>query len=203
MDAIEAMLGRRSIRSDFESPLIDDELIDTVLRCGAAAPSSKGAKPWRFHVIRDRAALASIADAMVGADGIEQFVPLDPLTHRKRETWESTVVESADTLRSAAVGIFVENLGEFSRSRRAVADVPRELLEDALLGYSLELLGIGAAIENLWIAATAVGLSAVFMGDVLVAEATVTELLGFSGDLVGVFALRAGAPPAGNVSHVS
>lgn len=194
MDAIEAILARRSERADVEGGAVDDELVAVILRCGAAAPSSKSARPWRFHVVRDRPALARIADAMLGAEGIEQFVPLDPSTGRKRERWESTVVESSATLRAAAVGIFVENLGEFSGSRRAVAAVPRDLLQDALIGYSLELLGLGAAIENMWVATTALGLSASFMGDVLVAEETVKHQLGLDGDLVGVLALRSGSP---------
>jgi hypothetical protein len=127
---------------------------------------------------------------MVAADGGESFVPLDPTTGDKRDDWESTVLESAATLQSVPCAIFVENLGMFSRSRRVVAAVAPDLLEDALIGYSLEMLGLGAAIENMWIAATSIGLSGSFIGDVLVAEEAVKRRLGISRDLVGVLALR-------------
>jgi len=42
----------------------------------------------------------------------------------------------------------------------------------------------------MWIAATSLGLFASFIGDVLVTEHSVARLLGLSGDLVGVLALR-------------
>jgi nitroreductase len=191
MNAVEAILARRSERSVVESSSIDDHLVAVVVECGMAAPSSKNAQPWRLHVVSERNGLGSIADAMVAHENADRFVPLDPETGRKREDLQSTVVESAATLRSCSVGIFVENTGAFSRSRKTVAAAPRELLEDALIGYSLEIIGLGAAIENMWIAATSLGLSASFMGDVLVAEETVKRQLGMSGDLVGVLALRA------------
>lgn len=196
MDAVEAILARRSVRTG-EGGAICDVLVDLVVRCGSAAPSSKNAQPWHFHVVTDRDLLAAIADDMLAAEGVDRFVPLDPATGSKRDDWESTVAESAATLRSASVGIFIENTGAFSRSRRVVAEVPRHLLEDALIGYALEMVGHGAAIENMWIAATSLGLSASFIGDVLVAEDAVKRCLNVPRDLVGVLALRPGSPLPG------
>lgn len=199
MDAIEAILARRSDRSEEPSEPVSDEHLELILRCGAAAPSSKNAQPWRLHPTRAPYP-AELAGAMLDADGIEQFVPLDPATGRKREEWPSTVAESAAILRSADVAIFIENAGAFSRSRSVVASVPRDLLEDALIGFSLEMIGLGAAVENMWIAATALGLSVAFIGDVLVAEEVVQQRLGLGGDLVGVLTLRSLTSPAGEES---
>jgi nitroreductase len=106
-----------------------------------------------------------------------------------RSAYAASVVESADVLRNVPLAIFVENLGAFSGSRREVADSSREFAENVLLGFSLEIVGIGAAIENMWIAAIELGLSGVFMGDVLIAEDFIRGALNLSGDLVGVLAL--------------
>ena len=193
MDAVKAILTRRSVRRDAPGGVVAPDVIEVVLRCGRAAPSSKNTRPWELHVVSTRDVLGAIAEDMSAAEGADRFVPLDPATGQKRD-WESTVEESAATLRSASLAIFVENRGVFSRSRRAVASVPPELVDDALIGYALEMIGHGAAIENMWIAATALGLAASFMGDVLVAEDQVKRRLGFVGDLVGALALRPADP---------
>ena len=59
MDAIEAILTRRSIRSFRDEPVSED-LIETLLRAAMAAPSAGNQQPWQFVVIRDRAILDAI-----------------------------------------------------------------------------------------------------------------------------------------------
>ncbi len=199
MDAIRAVLARRSVRGGPDGGAISKDDLRLVVKCGLAAPSSKNAQPWRFHVISSSAILAELADVMAAADGFESFVPLNPETGTKRPDWESTVVESADALRSASAGIFIENLGTFSSGRGAVATTPGDVMDDALIGYSLEILGLGAAVQNMWIAATSLGLSGAFMGDVLVVEPHVKSRLGIEGDLVGVLTLSHVSPCTDNL----
>ncbi len=186
--AIESMRARQSVRDGFQRVPVPIEQIETIVECGLRAPSSKNAQPWRMHVVTDEVMLNAIADAVISAEGKESYVPADPLTGESRN-YVSTVVESALVLKEAPLGIFIENLGVFSRSRRDVADSPREHRENVLLGFSFEILGIGAAIENMWIAAVELGLAGVFMGDIVIAEPFVKEALHFSGDLVGALAL--------------
>jgi nitroreductase len=142
-----------------------------------------------MHVVTDLGILDAIASSVISAEGRESFVPADPLTGEARSVYPTTVVESAEVLKVVPVGIFIENLGVFSRSRREVAESPREYRENVVLGFGLEILGIGAAIENMWIAAIDLGLAGVFMGDILIAEDFIKETLGFSGDLIGVLAI--------------
>jgi nitroreductase len=56
MDALEAILSRRSIRKYTSEPITDQE-IEIMLQAGMAAPSSGNAQPWHFIVIRDHATL--------------------------------------------------------------------------------------------------------------------------------------------------
>jgi nitroreductase len=56
-------------------------------------------------------------------------------------------------------------------------------------GFSMELLSIGAAVENMWIAATSLGLSGVFMGDIVIAEETIKRKLGISAEVIGALVL--------------
>ncbi len=59
MDAIEAILSRRSIRN-YTKDEISKEIIDELLKAAMSAPSSKGLKPWHFIVIDDRKTLNRI-----------------------------------------------------------------------------------------------------------------------------------------------
>jgi nitroreductase len=181
--------SRRSIRFGFTGGQIQPDVLEEVVACGLAAPSSKNAQPFRLHVITDRALLAIVADSMTSAEDPARFVPKDPVSGQPREEYESTVSESADVLREASAAIVIENLGKFSISRDALIRSDRGDFADILLGYSLEVIGIGAAVENMWIAAHARDVEGTFMGDPLIAEDEIKRLLGIGNDLAGVLAL--------------
>lgn len=126
---------------------------------------------------------------MRDADGADAYVPFDPATGAMWPDWTSTVRESADVLGPAPAAIFIENTGTFSRGREMLVDAIRARRIGSLVAYTFEILGVGAAVENMWIAANALGLAASFMGDVVIAEAAIGPALGLEGDLVGVLAV--------------
>ena len=59
MDAIEAILSRRSIRK-YKKEALPKELIDELLKAGMNAPSAHNEQPWHFIVIQDRKVLNEI-----------------------------------------------------------------------------------------------------------------------------------------------
>lgn len=185
----EAILRRRSVRAGFSATPVAADVLEDIVRCGLAAPSSKNARPSRFHVVTDEGLLAELARAVEESQDIDTYVPFDPTTGQPWPDWASTVSESAAVLRSARVAIFVENSGAFSRGRHALVTAAPEALAASITGYMLEIIGVGAAIQNMWIAAVAHGLSGVFMGDVLIAESLIKERLGIDCDLAGVLIL--------------
>ena len=186
---LAALMNRRSIRYGFAPRPVGRRQLEHIVACGLAAPSSKNAQPWRFHVVTQRSVLDGFADAVSCADGIDRYVPHDPRTGQPYSYYRSTVLESAQVLRDVPATIWIENLGAFSAGRETLLAVTPEALAPALVGYGLELLGIGAAIENMWIAANALGLAASFLGDVVVAEPAIAKELGIRGDLLGVMAI--------------
>ena len=186
---LDVIQTRRSIREGFIDRPVPNDVITEIIRGGLTAPSSKNAQPWRIHVVHRSELLDGIASDVQNAKDAKNYVPIDPATGEKRQ-WSSTVAESAKVLSEIGVGLFVENFGAFSGGRRnVVANSNSELRRDAVTGYGLEVIGIGAMVQNMWLSAHAQGLSGVFMGDVGVAEKEIQERLGFSGDLVGVLAL--------------
>lgn len=188
-EVLSLIRDRRSTRSGFCNEPIPDGIISKVVSSGLAAPSSKNAQPWKLHVLGNRELLKEMSREVIASKSSRKFVPQDPTTGEPRIDLLDTVDESAHVLGNVPVGIFIENSGIFCVDRATVANARPESREGAIFGFGLEYIGLGACIQNMWLTATACGLSGVFMGDVAIAEQYIKERLGMIGDLVGVLAL--------------
>ncbi|MBQ9439902.1 MAG: nitroreductase family protein [Paludibacteraceae bacterium] len=62
MDAISAIMTRTSVRA-FTSDLVSDQLVDTLLRAGLAAPTARNLQPWHLVAVSRRETLDALADA--------------------------------------------------------------------------------------------------------------------------------------------
>jgi len=71
MDAIEAILSRRSIRKYTNDPL-PDLVVNEILRAAMSAPSAGNEQPWHFVVIRDRETLDRIPEVHPHAQMIKE-----------------------------------------------------------------------------------------------------------------------------------
>lgn len=60
MDAMEALLTRRSVREYADEP-VPEALVEQLLRAAMQAPSAGNQQPWHFVVLRDRTLLREIA----------------------------------------------------------------------------------------------------------------------------------------------
>lgn len=187
MDAIEALLTRRSVRRGFTDAPVAPDVVARIIECGKHAPSSKDDQPWRLHALTSRSMLIAIADRMSAAPGAADYVPVDPATGLPRAEFDSSVLESAEVLRSVPLVIAVEHAGTFSGGRERLSSAGAS--SQALIGFAFEYIGIGAAIENMWICAHAAGLVGVFIGDALIVEEFIVDQARLQGDLVGLLAL--------------
>jgi nitroreductase len=59
MDAMEAILSRRSIRQYTDQP-VPDEILETLLKAAMSAPSAGNQQAWQFLIINDRRVLDEI-----------------------------------------------------------------------------------------------------------------------------------------------
>lgn len=62
MDAIEAILSRRSIRKYTAEPVTDAD-VETILRAAMAGPTAGNQQPWRFVVTTDAATREAMAES--------------------------------------------------------------------------------------------------------------------------------------------
>lgn len=60
MDALKAILGRKSVRRFSDRPLEKEQLV-TLVRAAMSAPSAMDTRPWAFVIVTDRGKLEALA----------------------------------------------------------------------------------------------------------------------------------------------
>lgn len=199
-DVIALIRNRRSVR-DFTGRPVPKALVDVIVECGLAAPSSKNSNPW-FIVTATGADKDQIAswfrEAISEPDGQSERVPVDPLTGSARAGLRDTVAESVQTLERCDTVLLLFNRAPFSRGADTLLAAmqnpeTRSSAGKALYGYAGEIIGIGAAAENMLLAARALGLGAVYMADSYPARQRIMRGLQTSRELVGAIAIGYGA----------
>jgi nitroreductase len=94
MDAMEAILTRRSIRQYTGEPVTDGE-IRQVIKAGSHAPSAHNRQPWHFVVVRDPELILRVAE-------VHPYAKMAPQAG-------SCIVVCGDTACQEEVGFLVED----------------------------------------------------------------------------------------------
>lgn len=176
MNVRETIEGRRSIRR-FEGPPLSRDAVEKILEAAVAAPSGKNRQPWRFVVLTGEQK-AELVTAM--------REELDSL--RRRRLNSGSLAGSAAAMHEASVVIVVFN-GEFSHDE--------DFCENKRW-WSVHIQSIGAAIQNMLLAAHSMGLGSLWICDVFSVEDEIRRLLNRDQELVAAVALGYPAenPPA-------
>ena len=148
---LKTIAKRRSIRK-YTAEEVPQELIEKVLQAGMLAPSSKNSQPWKFIVVRGKAK-EEMAKVMRRGMDRERQTPLMPESLRYMEGAEYTlrIMQQAPTV------IFVMNVQAVKLGQQMTAD---ERISEICNAQS-----IGAAIENMTLAATELGLGSLWICD--------------------------------------
>jgi F420 biosynthesis protein FbiB-like protein len=170
MDTLEAIATRRSVRKFTDRP-VSEETVGAVLAAAILAPSGKNRQPWRFVVVTGDEKRAQMIRVM--REGIA-----DTKAHGM-ET--GTAIMTARVMERAPVTVFVFNPeGVHPWTSHSVVQTFME---------AIDMQSIGAAIQNMLLAARAMGLGTLWMCDVWSAYQQLEEWLGESGELIAAVAL--------------
>jgi nitroreductase len=149
MEMMDVIKQRRSIRK-FKATPVPEAAIRELLHAATMAPSGKNRQPWRFHVVQGEA-----RDEMVR-------LMKEGIAKRKAEGVDPGSSEwTVKVMAQAPVTVFV--FADFP----ANVDHDRTFLE--LMGSSVDIQSIGAAIQNLLLAATDKGLGTLWICDIFYA----------------------------------
>jgi nitroreductase len=160
--------ARRSVRMFTEDPVTDEQL-HTILDAANKAPSAHNQQSWRFIVLR----------------GEKKHALAELVTHRAAEFPRPSCIllrMASRSIVSAPVVIAVANTGELIRHGEELFHVEKELARDFF--RTMEIQSSAAAVENLLIAATSVGLGSVWLGILFLMK---DEVLRFLGEPEGEF----------------
>ena len=169
MNTFDAIAQRRSIRKFKDTPLTD-EIIEKILTAAIQAPSGKNMQPWRFVIVKEdkRADMVRLM-----RQGIEKLK-----THGL-DTGSS--VGSARIMEQAPVTLFVFNAhGKHLGEERTFGDMMWDVVN---------VQSIGAAIQNMLLAAQDLGIGTLWICDVFSAYDELCEWLEQEGQMIAAVAL--------------
>jgi len=109
MDAIEALLTRKMVRSFTKQPLMDDQ-VDTLLKVMVAAPSGGNREPWRIVVVQDQKVKEALAAAAFGQQFITQAPVVFVVSRVPSESEERYGARGRDLYSFQDTAAMVENL---------------------------------------------------------------------------------------------
>jgi len=178
MNTLEAIAARRSIRKFQDTP-IEAEKLQAILLAGIQAPSGKNKQPWRFIIVKEDKR-AEMVDVM--RQGIAKIKAQGENTGSSE--WSAQVMEQAP------VTVFVFNPEGLSPWH--------EHSVDQMIWDVVDIQSIGAAIQNMLLAAQDLDLGSLWICDVFYAYEELCQWLGEKGEMIAAvsFGYPAESPAA-------
>ncbi len=161
-ETLQIIKNRHSIRS-FSKQEVPDKLIKILLQAANEAPSAHNQQPWRFIILRNKKKqeLAHLVTSKAG----EFPKPASALLRM-----------SARSIISAPVVIAVANTGELMERGTQLFKIEQDMARDFF--RTMEIQSSAAAVENLLLAATSLGLATVWLGILFLLKDDVLNFLG-------------------------
>ena len=172
---LSGIINRRSIRKYRDTP-VPKHLLEEIVQAGILAPSSKNRQPWKF-IVTAGSAKDDILAAMSKGLEREKENPFLPKSAQYLGSAEYTL----KIMRQAPVIIFIVNsLGIDIRSSINYEDRVTEICN---------VQSIGAAIENMALTATELGLGSLWICDTFFAQKELNDWLKVEGELIAAMAI--------------
>ena len=167
---------RKSIRKYKPNPISEEDL-RTILEAGRVATSAKNRQPWEFIVFTGTPKDEVLAQMEKGIEKQKKslFMP------KKFKQGMASADNTLCIMREAPVIILVLNI------RHGNPYLP--VFAGKRVSEILDTLSIGAAIENMLLAATQLGIGSLWIGNTVYAHKEITSYLGTRHQLAGAIAL--------------
>ena len=161
-ETLRTIAARHSIRL-FTDKDVDDAVIRTILTAANQAPSAHNQQSWRFVVLRDqkKTQLAALAVSRAG-----DFP----------KPSSSLLRMAARSISSAPVVVAIVNTGNLIARGESLFKLDHPQLNDFF--RTMEIQSSAAAVQNLLLAATSLGLGSVWLGILFLIKEDVRRFLG-------------------------
>jgi len=191
MDTIEAINGRKSIRA-FKNDPVSGTLITKILEAAIRAPSAINQQPWHFVVVAGEAKerLASAILRKYKEKGMVRELIKEELPKKYERRTQELFAHIKTYLKEMG-----QDMSYILEGSCRFYDAPVAIMVTMDKGlYPSKLLEIGAAIENLMLAAYSLGLGTCPIGFILRYEEAIREELGIPDHVEVVLGIALGYP---------
>jgi nitroreductase len=155
-ETLKELMASRTSHRKYRPDPIPREIIDQLIDCARHAPSGHNLQPWRFLALTDPERIQALAE-VVDAQYRRNIADVPEVERQSYETYRFYVTHFKE---APLLFVVLGTTSEYLTTRLTTAyDV--ELPPTA--HYDMDLLGIGAAVQNLLLAAHALGLGACWM----------------------------------------
>lgn len=194
---LELIYRRRSVRKFLNQP-VPDEVINQLIDAAIHAPSGKNQQNWHFVVIRNKSMIEEMAKLVVEKhEMLLQFIA-DP---DKQKSFKATV--GYHTVFKNAPAVVLVYAGPYPIPSEDMSAGPglSEAEINSLQQTKPGIQNVAAAMQNLHLAATALGYGTCWMTGPTYAGPEISELVGFfQKDYVLVALTPLGVPASGGAS---
>lgn len=181
MDILEKIYSRRSIR-EFADKNVSQQDIEKIVEAGLRAPSSKNSCPWHILVLENEEK-DEMANWVLENEEGRETKPTNIKTGEDIAVIPEEIRDSTNAsvriVKKASALILIFNKAPYSVSKK---DLLENVNESNIYSFVTEILGIGACMENMLLAAHFLGLGAVPLADLSPAEDKVKERYGINYD---------------------
>jgi nitroreductase len=161
-DTLRTIRDRHSVRTFTKDDVTDEEIL-VLLHAANAAPSAHNQQAWRFIILRGEK-----------KQELAQLVTAQSSSFPRPAA--ALLRMGAKSIISAPVVIAVANTGDLIRHGTELFKVEKETAHDFF--RTMEIQGSAAAVENILLAATSLGLGTVWLGVLYLIKDEVRRFLG-------------------------
>ncbi len=169
MNTLDAIAARRSIRK-FKSDPLPDETLQAILTAAIQAPSGKNKQPWRFVVVRGDKVAEMVC---IMREGIAKA--------KAKGDNPGSSMWSANVMEQAPATVFIFN-------PHGMAPWLAHSI-DQNFNDVVDIQSIGAAIQNMLLAAQDLGVGSLWICDVFYAYEELSAWLGETGQMIAAVSL--------------
>jgi nitroreductase len=183
-ETLQTIKNRHSVRT-FTDKEVSGEQITVLLQAANEAPSAHNQQSWRFIVVKDQKK-HDLANLVTSKSAVFE------------KPASSLLRMAARSIMSAPVVIAVANTGDLIEHGTDLFKIEKNMARDFF--RTMEIQSSAAAVENLLLAATSLGLSTVWLGILFLIKDDVLQFLGEpKGEFMAVvpvgYAAKSGAGP--------
>ncbi|WP_196595623.1 nitroreductase family protein [Pectinatus frisingensis] len=165
MNVLETIKSRRSIRS-FKDKAVSGNIMQNILLMGTKAPSGKNRQPWHFKILEGSA-----------KNRLTDLMDEKALTKQSGSADIGSLQISSNAIKEASAVILVYN--RFSKHEQNYDHYK----------YLMDTQSIGAAVQNIILAAKAFNLGSLWICDIFQCDKEISEWLSEPNELMAAVAI--------------